>query len=204
MLNDPVFIGKGKRSLKEAASQKSRTLSQEPFDRLLEWLDRDREGAGRKYEEIRYKLIKFFTCRGCPVSEELADRTIDRVANKLSEIVGSYTGEPALYFYGVARNIYLEYLKKNSAPQPRPILPEPADDVEQVHACLDQCLDQLPPDGRELILNYYQGDRAIKIEHRKRLAQRLGIPVNALRIRAHRIRVGLQECLRRCVGEQQL
>lgn len=191
--------------MKEVVSQKkSRTLSQEPFDKLLAWLDRDREGAGRKYEEIRHKLMKFFSCRGCPVSEELTDQTIDRVANKMSEIAESYTGEPALYFYGVARNIYLEYLKKNSTPQPRPILPEPADDVEQVYACLDQCLGQLPPDGRELILGYYEGDRAMKIKHRKDIALRLGIPVNALRIRAHRIRVGLQECLRRCVGRQQI
>jgi DNA-directed RNA polymerase specialized sigma24 family protein len=191
--------------LKEAASQKkSSTLAQEPFDRLLAWLDSDREYAGRKYEEIRYKLIKFFTCHGCTVPEELADRTIDRVANKMKVIAESYVGEPALYFYGVARNIYLEYLKKNSSPLPRPVLPEPVEDVEQVYACLDQCLGQLPPDGRELILEYYQGDRGVKIEQRKELAGRLGIPVNALRIRAHRIRVGLQECMRRCVEQQQL
>lgn len=191
--------------MKEVASQKkSRTLSQEPFDRLLAWLDRDREYAGRKYEEIRYKLIKFFTCRGCPVSEELADQTIDRVANKMSEVAESYVGDPALYFYAVARNIYLEYLKKNSPPPPKPTLPEPIDDVEQMYACLDQCLGQLPPNGRELILEYYQGDKGMKIEHRKELAGRLGIPVNALRIRAHRIRAGLQECLRRCVAQQQL
>jgi RNA polymerase sigma factor (sigma-70 family) len=191
--------------LEEAASQKkSRNLSQEPFDTLLVWLSPDRESAGRKYEEIRCKLIKYFACRGCPVSEELADRTIDRVANKLSEVAESYVGDRARYFYGVARNIHLEYLKKNSAPTPRPTLPEPVNDVEEVYACLDRCLSELPPDSRELILEYYQRDKGMKIEHRKELAQRLGIPVNALRIRAHRIRVGLQECLRRCVGRQNL
>ena len=40
-------------------------LTQEAFDALLAWLDPEREAAGRKYEEIRLRLIKLFTCRGC-------------------------------------------------------------------------------------------------------------------------------------------
>jgi len=65
-------------------------LTQEAFDRLLAWLDRDRERAGQRYEEIRSQLIKIFVCRGCVASEELADLTINRVAGKLQEIVDSY------------------------------------------------------------------------------------------------------------------
>ena len=77
-------------------------LTQENFDQLLAWLDPNREQAGRRYEDIRRKLVKIFVSRGCIIAEELADETINRVAMKVHEIVDTYTGDPALYFYGVA------------------------------------------------------------------------------------------------------
>jgi len=38
--------------------KKEWVLTQEAFDRLLGWLDPDRESAGEKYEAIRLRLIK--------------------------------------------------------------------------------------------------------------------------------------------------
>ena len=52
-------------------------LTQESFDALLNWLDPRREEAGQKYEDIRLRLIKIFTCRGCLEPEDLADETIN-------------------------------------------------------------------------------------------------------------------------------
>ena len=49
-------------------------LSQESFDKLLAWLDPNREKAGIKYEQIRYRLIKIFAGRGSADAEDLADR----------------------------------------------------------------------------------------------------------------------------------
>ena len=60
-------------------------LSQEAFDRLLAWLNPNRALAGEKYEEIRRRLIKIFTCRGCTCPEVLADETINRVARKVKK-----------------------------------------------------------------------------------------------------------------------
>src|SRR6202008_1561467 len=97
---------------------KNWSLSQEAFDALLDWLDSDRELAGIKYEQIRSRLIKFFTGRGCIDPEELADETINRVTSKLSEIRKEFTGDPALYFYGVAKLVYMEYLRRKT-PQPQ-------------------------------------------------------------------------------------
>src|SRR5262245_21687271 len=57
-------------------------MTPEEFDRLLLWLNPDRDKAGEKYEWIRKRLIKIFVCRGCNVPEELADKTINRVARK--------------------------------------------------------------------------------------------------------------------------
>jgi hypothetical protein len=73
-------------------------LDQDGFDKLLGWLGPDRDSAGKKYEEIRLKLIKIFARRGCMLAEELADETMDRVCNKAQKIVDDYKGDPALYF----------------------------------------------------------------------------------------------------------
>ena len=62
-------------------------------------------------------------------------------------------------------------------------------------------MQQLTVANRELVLQYYQEEKQAKIDHRRRLAEQLGIALNALRIRAHRIRASLQECVQNCVQE---
>jgi DNA-directed RNA polymerase specialized sigma24 family protein len=80
-------------------------------------------------------------------------------------------------------------------------LPEetPPLEKEMENECLEQCMRQLIPRNRELIVEYYRYDRAAKIQHRKELAERMDVAVNALRIRAHRIRNNLQKCVFRCI-----
>jgi hypothetical protein len=53
-----------------------------------------------------------------------------------------------------------------------------------------------------LVLEYYRQERKAKIDHRKLLAAELGIAVNALRIRAHRIRRSLEQCVHTCLEQQ--
>lgn len=183
---------------------KNWTLTQETLDGLLVWLDPDRDKAGAKYEQIRSRLIKLFTCRGCTEAEDLADETINRVTSKLREVADGYQGDPALFFYGVAKKIYQEYARRKTA-QPLGQLPaaEPdgAGESEREYACLEECMQALPPDQRDLVLEYYRDDKRAKIDNRKHLAQRLGIALNALRIRAHRIRFALQQCAEACLAK---
>jgi DNA-directed RNA polymerase specialized sigma24 family protein len=181
--------------------KRAREITQEAFDRLLTWLDADRELAGRKYETIRLRLIKLFACRGCAEPEDLADDTIDRVILKLPELIPAYTGDKSLYFYGVAHRVHLEDLRyRRPPPTPPPPPPDPADpDEENLYDCLDQCLDNLPGETRRLVVEYYQEVKRAKIDHRRKLAMELGIAVNALRIRAHRIRMQLQVCVTSCL-----
>jgi hypothetical protein len=73
-------------------------LSQEAFDSLLEWLDSDREQAAMKYEDIRKRLIKIFTGRGCAEAEDLTDETINRVISKLGELGKGFEGDHVRYF----------------------------------------------------------------------------------------------------------
>ena len=176
------------------------SLTQAAFDSLLGWLDSDRDQAGRKYEFIRQRLIKIFTCRGRNDADELADETINRVTLKAAKLAQEYVGDPALYFYGVAQKVYLESLRKRPPAVVPPPAPAPAED-EPEQDCLDKCIEQLSPDNRELILEYYQNDKRKKVESRRKLAEKLRIGQNALRIRAHRIRQTLQHCVEECLEQ---
>src|SRR2546421_3238732 len=193
--------------------KKEWVLTQEAFDELLRWLDADRDHAGSKYETIRLRLIKIFTCRGCSDAEELADETINRVVARLSDIAIDYHGDPALYFYAVSQKIHLEYLRKFKARQAEVPVEAAADqsassvtcctdDIERDYECLEHCLEKLPTNNRDLVLEYYQEEKQAKIEHHKRLAEEMGIAVNALRIRAHRIRRTLEACVHGCLEQQ--
>jgi RNA polymerase sigma factor (sigma-70 family) len=147
--------------------------------------------------------MKIFTCRGCTEAEDLADETINRVTAKVEEVAENYSGDPALYFYGVAQKVHLEYLRKRHTPDVSvPLSVIPSEESEEEYECLEQCIERLPPDNRQLVLRYYQEEKQAKIEHRKQVAKELGIAVNALRIRAHRIRLVLQRCVLDCLEQQ--
>src|SRR6267378_7125721 len=88
------------------------TLTQEAFDRLLHSLDAERDRAGSIYQETRSNLIRFFEWRGCPFPEDHADEAINRVAKRVSE--GEEVREPAKYFFGVARLLFLEIQKERT------------------------------------------------------------------------------------------
>lgn len=176
---------------------KNWSLSQEDFDALLDWLDSDREQAGIKYEQIRSSLIKIFTGRGCIDAEELADETINRVTRRISEIQNDFTGDPARYFYGVAKLVYMEYLRR----KPSQTFPPPPDSgrAELEYRCLEQCIARLSEEDRALLLREYGAKGRTQADRRKALAEELGISLNALRIRVYRIRVALKECIEKCI-----
>src|SRR5258705_2336246 len=169
------------------------SLTQEAFDRLLACLADNREIAGEKYLEIRRKLMRFFEWRGCSFPEDQADETVNRVARRLEE--GEELRNPSAYFIGVARLLVLEINKARvkesqalgeiaiSAVEPV----EPTGDEPRIE-CLHQCLATLSTANRELILQYYQGEKSDKIKNRKQLTARLGVPLNTLRMRALRLR----------------
>jgi len=179
--------------------RKTHVLSSEELDRLLVWLDSDRERAGEIYEQIRWRLVAILAARGCPVPEELADETIDRVARRVSDIASNYSGDKILYFFGVLNNVHHEYLKKPPTPQPPPPI-QLDENREATHECLERCLSRLPEDARKLIRDYYAEAKQAKIDLRKRLASELGVSINTLRLRALRIREGLQKCIERCLA----
>lgn len=189
----------------DAVTQKKTwSLTREAFDKFLSCLDGDRDTAGRQYEKIRSKLISFFEWRDCPFPEDRADEAINRVVKKIDE--GEELRDPSTYVFGVARILMLEITRVrekertalNLLPPPQSET-EDSDELESRVKCLRHCLEELPTDSRELIIGYYQGEQRSKIENRRRLAEKLGMPVNALRIRACRLREKLAGCLDRCM-----
>jgi DNA-directed RNA polymerase specialized sigma24 family protein len=178
--------------------KKNWELSQEAFDALLTWLDSDREQAALKYEKIRGGLIKIFTGRACVEPEDLADETINRVARKLKEIEKDFSGDRARYFYGVANKVHLEHLRRK-IPQAMPPSPFDPNRIELEYNCLERCIERLPKQNRDLLLRYHSAAGRAETELRRALADELEIAPNALRIRVHRIRVGLKECLEKCI-----
>ena len=176
-------------------------LNQESFESLLRWLNSDREQAGKRYEDIRARLIKIFGSRGCAEPDILADETINRVARRVEEISKTYTGDPALYFYGVANKIHMEQLRKQKPIERLPPVPD-MDDYEAEYVCLESCIGHMPARSRDLVLQYYEHEQKDKIVQHQRLAERFGIGLNALRIRAHRARLVLRKCIINCLHKQ--
>lgn len=181
--------------------KKHTNINKEAFDRLLTWLNPDREMAGIRYEEIYVRLVKIFARRGSASPEEMADETINRVTIKIDAVAATHQGDPALYFYGVAKRVFLESLKQKSVPLPEHMTAL-IQESNKYQDCLEVCLEQLPPESRWLILEYYSEDKQAKIDHRKNLANHLDMTPHSLRMRAHRIKAKLKECIQNCLKEK--
>jgi DNA-directed RNA polymerase specialized sigma24 family protein len=201
-----------------AALKKDWVLSQGAFQQFLIWLDGGADSGGESYLEIRRRLVFYFDRRNCASPNELADETLNRVARRLEEEGAITDASPAHYCYIVAKFVFLEAVRaperrKTSVDDLSPstqaasqlAVPASADAEEGANEkrlnCLEMCLGKLQTGDQALILEYYHGEQRVKIEHRSQLAQRLGLTMNALTIRACRIRTKLELCVKTCSEE---
>ncbi|MGE5246280.1 MAG: RNA polymerase sigma factor [Betaproteobacteria bacterium] len=188
------------------------TPTQAAFTRLLEWLDDGTDSHGETYLEMRRRLVTYFDRRNRPAADDLADETLNRISRTLEEDGAIAVTPPARYCYVVARFVLLEDVRRArwsvqaddmrfalTAASSRPIDGDDSAAVrEQCLECLDRCLLKLKPEQRELVVEYYRDSKRQRIERRRDLAGRLGISMNALGIRACRIRSALEACLGDC------
>lgn len=190
------------------------TLTQDSFNKLLMQLGSSLEDGGLEYERIRGRLVKYFEWQKCADPEELADETINRVTRGLESGKEIWSSNPLSFFYGVARNVSREQWRRKETISleqlgPRAHYFRQQDEVSEAEKsqdeefyCLEKCAGALPDDQRNLIVNYYFGEKSMKIHRRKELANESGISMNALRIRAHRIREELEACVAGCVARK--
>jgi DNA-directed RNA polymerase specialized sigma24 family protein len=178
---------------------------------LLAALDADENRAAEKYETLRYKLVNLLTWRGCTESDadELADKTLDRVAAKIVE--GERVENVSAYACSIARFIWLEHSRKKREDAVGEDLPEVAiepdidvlKDRDPRMECLRDCMaETIPnPSDRKIIVGYYDTDTNEKNKDaRKRLAESLDMTLNALKVRACRLRVRLERCINDCTA----
>ncbi len=199
--------------------KKDWTPTESAFQHFLEWLDEGVDSGGEKYLEMRRRLIAYFDRKNCLSADELADETLSRVAQKVQEKGGIKDLAPAHYCYVTAKFVFLEYLRRHAqgniglddlpaASQPRSedhdisLFSSDSKNQEQLLDCLDQCLKKLSATDSQLILEYYQGEQQEKIQHRRKLGERLGLSANALSVKACRIRGKVEACVKECCGKK--
>jgi DNA-directed RNA polymerase specialized sigma24 family protein len=189
------------------------TLTASALGMLLARLDPDPATAAEKYEVLRLKLIKCVSWKGCPDSQAdaLADNVLDRLALKLAD--GTEIENINAYACEILRFVWLEHSRKRKedtvatddglpdvAVQPNVAI---LDDPDVRMNCLRVCLNEVvpEPDDRALIIGYYDTDPGLKNkEHRKALAERLGLTMTTLKVKACRIRARLEKCINECVA----
>jgi DNA-directed RNA polymerase specialized sigma24 family protein len=184
------------------------------FDRLLFALDPDRHRAGERYETLRRKLIRLFSWRGAQEPEQCADETLDRVARRLVE--GAAVPDVFGFCHGVAMNVLREHWRRSQReplsldglPAARVPVTDPAVEARRQDesrggkrgssASTDASPRSTPRPGTCSCAITRR--RRVPREGRQRLAEELGVPMNALRIRVHRIRTRLARCIQGCLA----
>jgi DNA-directed RNA polymerase specialized sigma24 family protein len=167
-------------------------LNREALEALLAALAPDRAAAAHAYEVLRARLVDLFTWERFPEPEVRADETLNRFARRAVE--GEKIVNPYRYAHGIARMVMLETVR--NVQRERAALRElrlagGAEPESQVPLeTLRRCLAALPARSRKLIEQYYLTDRV-------RMAEAMGISINALRNRAQRIRERLYDCVMR-------
>ena len=194
--------------MQKVGLKKNWTLNTAAFNKFLAWLDGGVDSEGRNYLEIRERLVSFFDRKNCLNADELADETLNRVARRLEEEGKIESETPAKFCYITAKFVFMEYLRsaeKVSVPIDDVLLKssdssdnEERELKEKRLNCLEHCTEKLETENRQLIFGYYFGEERIKIENRRSLAQHFGITLNALSIRACRIRDKLEACVKKC------
>jgi DNA-directed RNA polymerase specialized sigma24 family protein len=179
-------------------------LTQEAFEKLLDRFSPDHEEGSKQYLQMRLTLVRFFEWRSSPSPDDQVDTTVNRVARKIHE--GKQIINLRAYFRKVASIVLLEsgrdeertWVPLEDRREIPAELPLEDDQKEARLDCLDECLDKLPSEDRRLILEYYFDVRRAKIDHRRQLAEST---MNALRIRACRIRKKLEKCVKGCMQQ---
>lgn len=177
----------------------SNELNLELFNAFLDWLDKDRDAAAKKYEALRTHLIAFLNRRRCSESEKLADDALTIFMRRLPDLRDRIS-DPLPYLTVVARNLYTEHITTRHLPLPDdvnklPSIVEEHDEEERIFDYLDECLQHLESAERELFLSYYEHEKQEKIDFRKELAEQLRITANGLRLRVYHIKARLRQCI---------
>jgi DNA-directed RNA polymerase specialized sigma24 family protein len=177
-------------------------LTTEAFELLLSRLAPGPEAAGHEYERLRLNLANYFRLKGLQEPFAVADLTLDRVARLLTSKAVDNLGP---FSFGVARLVCLEQYRAEQ--RQRGAVEEFAGNLteeneEDTYELMQECLRAIGAEDQELLRSYFQ-ELPPKDRHayRENLARQAGINVGRLRLRIHRLRQKLENCLHQARGQ---
>src|ERR1043165_9784733 len=89
------------------------------FDNLFRLLEPDAGSVEQGFRQCRLKLVKFFAWRHCEDPDNLADETISRLLRNVHNGQEILADNPYSYVYGIASNVFREYLRDKGKAAPR-------------------------------------------------------------------------------------
>lgn len=191
------------------------------FEVLLSGLRADSPAPSAGYRALRQRLVGYFEWRDVDDPDELADETLDRVIARIEQ--GEQVQSIAAYAFGVARLVLLEWQRgravfvsgRSSMFQstddedfpPAPSVTEALDVIgdraehEARLVRLEQCLERLAPNERQVVLDYYADHSSGRIAQRRDLIKTLRTSANNLRVKVFRIRAKIEACMLQALRE---
>jgi DNA-directed RNA polymerase specialized sigma24 family protein len=183
----------------EEKVSRNRHVTSEAFTSLLKALG-DTPPGGTGYEQLRSKLIFFFSRRFLLFPEDLADEVLDRLAYRLSQ--GAEIVAVEAFALGIARHVVQEQARSEKqtlrvAPGFLDNIPAPpaTQSNEEEIVRMEGCLRKLPAPEARLLRGYYLSSANDLIQARKNLAEKLGLSPTALRQRVFLARQRLRDCM---------
>jgi DNA-directed RNA polymerase specialized sigma24 family protein len=161
---------------------------------LLAIFDADAQRAEEKYQELYRRLVRYFEWNQSEEPADLAQEALKRGFAKLHQGQKITIGDPAGYFFGIARNLIRESWKvrpqEQLEDQEFPETPSSFQDLNssEQKIFLKECLEHLSNEELEMLLAYVDGDG-------EEWGYKAGLTPIALRIRIHRLRKRLEERL---------
>jgi hypothetical protein len=173
------------------------------FASLLTFLcPEDPDEANRRYMRLHQKLAGYFRLRGMLDPSNDADDALDRAGKNI--VKGVSIPDIDRFCIGIARNIVLERLRQRRREESAflQFLNHSQDNsteamVDRITNLMKPCFEKLDADDQDLLKSYCWVPAGVdRAEHRRQLAERLQLKIEALRIRVTRLRRGLENCVK--------
>lgn len=161
----------------------------EARDRLLAILDPDSARAETSYQELRSRLVRFLSWKGSAAPEDAAQEALVRGFRRILEGAEVTAVDPRSYFIGIAKNVLREEWRSRKDEslewEEWENIPSADRTIESINAqlTLERCLRCLSEPEQTLYSRYHDGGR----RDREDLARELGITLDNLRVKVHRI-----------------
>jgi DNA-directed RNA polymerase specialized sigma24 family protein len=203
--------------INDSSARDNSPMSKNAHNNLFDMFSNNPNEALKIYQRIYRNLLIYFAQRKVDSPDDLASETVKRVLESLAtgKTVVFSQGEEQAYFFGFAKIVLYEFLRKRL---PMTSIDDLADDlpfdaaspgmVTRIHKqremkCVTTCFSRLAEEDQALLEEYYPDSKSAE-DNRKHLADTLDITPNALKHRIVRIKKKLAGCKGDCMVKMKL